>query len=48
MFDDSEARIDWGWKHQYDLDKLVSRMVQDVTDNYLPKFEQLREAKRNV
>ena len=28
--DDSTARKDWGWKHDFDLDKLVSAMIQGV------------------
>lgn len=35
VFDDSEARKDWGWQHKYDLDKLVEFMVNDVRKNYL-------------
>jgi len=30
VFDDSEARKDWGWKHEYDLDKLVEDIMQQV------------------
>ncbi|XP_070494134.1 L-threonine 3-dehydrogenase, mitochondrial [Chironomus tepperi] len=30
VFDDSEARKDWGWKHEYDLDKLVEDILQQV------------------
>lgn len=37
IFDDSEARRDWGWQHKYDLDKLVDLMVRDVTENYIKK-----------
>jgi threonine 3-dehydrogenase len=32
VFDDSEARRDWGWKNEYDLDKLVESMMKDVTE----------------
>ncbi|XP_011310141.1 L-threonine 3-dehydrogenase, mitochondrial [Fopius arisanus] len=39
VFDDSEARADWGWEHKYDLPKLVTTMVQDVSENFLPKFQ---------
>lgn len=35
VFDDSDARRDWKWKPNYDLDKLVDLMVQDVRENYL-------------
>lgn len=35
VFDDSDARRDWKWKHKYDLDKLVELMVRDVRMNYL-------------
>jgi threonine 3-dehydrogenase len=38
VFDDSEARADWGWQHKYDLDKLVELMVRDVKENYIKKI----------
>ncbi len=28
--DDSEARKDWGWKHEYDLDKMVTVMLENL------------------
>lgn len=28
--DDSTARTDWGWKHRYDLDKMVAVMLENV------------------
>ncbi|MEK9178769.1 MAG: NAD-dependent epimerase/dehydratase family protein [Patescibacteria group bacterium] len=28
--DDSEARSDWGWKHEYDLSKMTSTMVENL------------------
>lgn len=28
--DDSQARIDWGWKHQYDLPRLVADMLKNL------------------
>lgn len=28
--DDSTARADWGWKHRYDLDKMVVVMLENV------------------
>lgn len=37
VFDDSEARRDWGWQHKYDLERLVELMVRDVSTNFLPK-----------
>lgn len=37
VFDDSDARKDWGWQPKYNLDKLVEFMVKDVTDNYINK-----------
>lgn len=30
VFDDSEARADWQWKHEYDLDRLVVDILQQV------------------
>lgn len=30
IFDDNEARNDWGWKHEYDLDKLVVDILYQV------------------
>lgn len=35
VFDDSEARADWGWKPKYDLSALVDFMVKDVKENYI-------------
>lgn len=37
VFDDSEARRDWGWQPKYDLKKLVELMVHDVRENYINK-----------
>lgn len=34
VFDDSEARQDWGWKHEYDLDRLVEDMMKEVHQHY--------------
>lgn len=48
VFDDSEARRDWGWKHEYDLDQLVARMIQDVSDNFIPKYQRLSEVSSYV
>ncbi|XP_021913058.1 L-threonine 3-dehydrogenase, mitochondrial isoform X2 [Zootermopsis nevadensis] len=31
VFDDSAAREDWGWRHEYDITKLVTAMVDDVS-----------------
>jgi nucleoside-diphosphate-sugar epimerase len=28
--DDSKAREDWGWQHRYDLDALVSNMLENI------------------
>ncbi|MFI5265193.1 MAG: NAD-dependent epimerase/dehydratase family protein [Candidatus Levyibacteriota bacterium] len=33
--DDSDARRDWGWKHEYDL----ARMTKDMVDNLKKKFK---------
>jgi len=30
--DDSEARRDWGWKHEYDLDKMVNEMLKNLKE----------------
>ncbi|XP_036216789.1 L-threonine 3-dehydrogenase, mitochondrial [Bactrocera oleae] len=35
VFDDSEARRDWGWQHKYDLKNLVNFMVKDVRENFI-------------
>lgn len=35
VFDDSEARSDWGWKHKYGIEDLVSFMIADVKKNHL-------------
>lgn len=37
VFDDSEARADWGWSHEYDLDKLVDDMMMQVNKHYQNK-----------
>lgn len=29
--DDSAARRDWGWKHEYDLAELVQTMLAHIT-----------------
>lgn len=29
-FDDSNARSDWGWKHDYDLPELVQTMLNFI------------------
>lgn len=34
VFDDSEARKDWGWKPKYDIDALVEDMVNSVKKTY--------------
>lgn len=28
--DDSVARADWGWKHEYDLDKMTADMIENL------------------
>jgi nucleoside-diphosphate-sugar epimerase len=28
--DDSEARADWGWKHEFDLDKMTVDMLANL------------------
>lgn len=28
--DDAQARVDWGWKHEYDLDKMTHDMLQNI------------------
>ena len=30
--DDSTARADWGWKHEYDLPKMVKVMLENLTE----------------
>lgn len=35
VFDDSEARHDWGWHHKYDIKNLVEFMLKDVEENYI-------------
>ncbi len=39
--DDTAARMDWGWQHQYDLPKMVREMMAK-----LPVFHQLEEPAR--
>lgn len=35
VFDDSEARCDWGWYPKYDLDNVVQFMVKEVQENFV-------------
>ena len=28
--DDSDARRDWGWKHEYDLDRMTATMIESI------------------
>ncbi len=28
--DDSEARKDWNWKHEFDLEKLTKEMIDNL------------------
>ncbi|CAG0925321.1 unnamed protein product [Notodromas monacha] len=30
MFDDSNARRDWGWSHDYDLEKMCSTVIDGI------------------
>ena len=32
--DDSEARKDWGWKHEYDLDKMTKVMLDSLNRKF--------------
>jgi hypothetical protein len=32
--DDSAARSDWGWKHDYDLDLMTQDMLEYLSDHY--------------
>lgn len=34
MFEDSNARKDWGWKHEYDLDRLCEVMIKSLQAQY--------------
>ena len=31
--DDSKAREDWGWQHQFDLDKISIDMIKNLNKN---------------
>lgn len=35
MFDDSEARRDWGWNPEVDLDNLVKLMMKEVKEKII-------------
>jgi len=37
VLDDSLARKDWGWKHNFDMPKLVQTMLANVKETLLPK-----------
>ena len=34
IFDDNQAREDWGWKHDYDLEHLVDIMITNLKRIY--------------
>ena len=34
VFDDSQARQDWGWQHDYDLEHLVEIMINNLKKVY--------------
>lgn len=34
--DDSQARKDWGWKHQYELSEMTSDMLQQLRNTLIP------------
>ena len=34
VFDDNQARQDWGWEHKYDLDQLVDVMITNLKRIY--------------
>lgn len=42
-FDDSNARRDWGWKHDYDLPELVTTMF-----SYLGSDSRIAQANWNA
>ncbi|KAK0097557.1 hypothetical protein PV326_001064 [Microctonus aethiopoides] len=48
IFDDTEARQDWGWSHKYDLEKLVTRMMNDVSESFMPKYNRLKQVNSYV
>ncbi|KAK0163086.1 hypothetical protein PV327_006797 [Microctonus hyperodae] len=48
IFDDTEARQDWGWSHKYDLEKLVTRMLNDVSESFIPKYNSLKQVNSYV
>lgn len=35
--DDSQAREDWGWRHQYDLDRMTQSMLENLKEALLLK-----------
>ena len=40
VFDDSNARTDWGWKHEFDLTKLVDVMCDALQERPLKEGTQ--------
>lgn len=32
--DDSSARIDWGWKPAFNLEKITENMIENLTETY--------------
>ena len=34
---DDEAALDWGWKPEYDLEMIVSTMIEKLKEQYVPQ-----------
>ncbi len=41
MFDDSKAQSDWGWRPEYDIDKLVDIMIDSLRPVYAEKAKKI-------
>ena len=41
VFDDSQARNDWGWNHQYGIDELTNIMIDALEPIYAAKKKEM-------
>lgn len=48
IFDDSDARQDWNWQHQYDLQSLCEVMIKDVQLKYMNNETSSNRAKIKI
>lgn len=46
MFDDSRARADWGWNHDYDISRLCEIMFEKLRPIYRSQAQTKDEGKQ--